>query len=312
MARIEKTFNQTLPLTTLFQENTIERLALVLQQNRDVPFAPLVPIQPDGHQPPFFCVHAAGGHIFRYINLARHLGPEQPVYGLQAVELDDKQSPQIKVEQMAATYIEAIRAVQPEGPYLLGGWSMGGTIAYEMAQQLQKQQQQVGLLALFDTVAIVPPLPDTNINKFLLGNFAYDLGLLPTQFTVSQKQFQHLSADSILHAVWEQGGIANIFPPDIHFSQVRRMFNTYKANVQAAQQYIPAAYSGRLVLFKASAQLDNDVQESGRHWHSLAKDGLEVYSVPGDHITMLDEQHVSVLAAHLRTFLHGEKASDQL
>ena len=95
-------------------------------------------------------MHPAGGHVFPFLGLAQCLGPDQPCYGLQARGVEEAQTPHTRIEDMAACYIEALRSVQPEGPYLLGGWSMGGEIAFEMAQQLHARGQGVALLALLD------------------------------------------------------------------------------------------------------------------------------------------------------------------
>src|SRR5439155_4504057 len=110
---------------------------------------------------PFSCVHGAGGHVLNYYALAHHLGADQPYYGLQAQGLDGPQPIHHTIDEMAAHYLEEIRSLQPEGPYLLGGYCMGGTIAFEMAQQLHAEGQQVGLLALFDTYnwSKLPTLP---------------------------------------------------------------------------------------------------------------------------------------------------------
>ena len=109
-------------------------------------------IQPDGSRPVFFCVHGAGGNVLIYRDLSQNLGSDQPFYGLQSPGLDGSRPPLTRIEDMAELYVKEIRAVQPYGPYFLGGYCMGGTIAYEMAQQLRAQGEQVALLALFDTM----------------------------------------------------------------------------------------------------------------------------------------------------------------
>jgi thioesterase domain-containing protein len=123
----------------------------------------IVPIQPQGSRPPFFCVHPVGGGVFCYRALARHLGSEQPFYGLQARDLIRGQEPHADIETMAADYLEALRSVQPAGPYRLGGWSLGGVTAFEMAQQLRRQGQSVALLTLIDSV--VPSLLDQSLAR---------------------------------------------------------------------------------------------------------------------------------------------------
>src|SRR5436309_3192543 len=150
--RIEKTFHIKLPLATLIEAQTVEQLAGVLSENVRRSWSPLVEMQPKGSRPPFFCIHGASGNVLIYRDLSRHLGPDQPFYGLQAQGLDGSVDRLATVEEMASLYIQEIRRVQPKGPYLVGGYCLGGTIAYEIAQQLQGQGQDVALLALFDTL----------------------------------------------------------------------------------------------------------------------------------------------------------------
>src|SRR5262249_49388895 len=139
-------------LSTLFQAGTIERLANhVRDRARPPSWSPLVAIRPEGSRPPLFLAHPAGGSVLCYAGLARHLGLDQPVYGLQAVGLIDGQAPHASIEDMARAYIDALREVAPRGPYLLAGWSLGGIVAFEMARELRRSGHDVGLLALLDT-----------------------------------------------------------------------------------------------------------------------------------------------------------------
>ena len=159
-AQIERQFGKKLPISTLFQAGTVEALAQIIAQGEDLALKPdkseaswssLVEIQPNGTKPPLFCIHALGGGVLCYRELAMYLGTEQPVYGLQPRGLDGKQPPLTKVEDMASHYLEEIQRVQPQGPYFLAGYSFGGVIAFEMAQQLHKQGEKVDLLAMIDT-----------------------------------------------------------------------------------------------------------------------------------------------------------------
>ena len=112
-----------------------------------------MPLQPRGTKRPFFCIHPLAGVVFPYYELAFALGKEQPFYGLQSLGIAGKERPLSTIEEMAARYIKAIKVVQPEGPYALGGWSLGALIAFEMVQQLQQTGQSVGLLVSLDESA---------------------------------------------------------------------------------------------------------------------------------------------------------------
>jgi amino acid adenylation domain-containing protein len=157
MAQIHQQLGQKLPLTQLFQAPTIEQLANTLRQPTErLPWSPVVAIQPNGSKQPFFCIPGGGGYTFYLYHLARYLGSDQPFYGLQARGLDGEQEPHTTIEAIAAYNLEALRTIQPQGPYLLGGHSFGGLVAFEMALQLQKQGEEVALLALMDTLAPIP------------------------------------------------------------------------------------------------------------------------------------------------------------
>lgn len=152
-ARIEKVFSVKLPLATLFEAPTIEDLVRVLSDQTPVSgWSPLVAIQPNGSRPRFFCIHGAGGNVLIYRDLARHLGLDQPFYGLQAQGLDGSCDMLTTIEEMAKLYAKEIRKIQPHGPYFLGGYCMGGTLAYEAARQLQAAGEEISLLALFDSM----------------------------------------------------------------------------------------------------------------------------------------------------------------
>jgi aspartate racemase len=152
MHRIEQTLGQRLPLAALLQAPTVEQFAALLRQEGwSASWSSLVAIQAEGSRPPFFCVHGVGGNVVGFRDLARHMGPEQPFYALQPQGLDGQRPCLTSVPEMAERYLREIRRVQPEGPYRIGGYSFGGLVAYEMAQQLRAQEQEVSLLALFDT-----------------------------------------------------------------------------------------------------------------------------------------------------------------
>ena len=176
---IEKEFNRRLPLSTLLEAPTIEALARVLDDCDEKPagWPSLVPLQPDGDRRPLYLVHGAGGNVLLYRCLAEHLSPDYPVYGLQSQGLDGASHPLATVEEMAARYLREVREVQPKGPYYLGGYCLGGTIAYEMAQLLHRDGEEVALLAMLDTYnySVVSQSRFTGFLfqkvKFHLGNF---------------------------------------------------------------------------------------------------------------------------------------------
>jgi amino acid adenylation domain-containing protein len=297
MAQIQRWFNRQLPLAALFQASTIEQLAgLLRQQTRSEP-AVLVPIQPNGTQRPFFFVHPVGGNVLAYVELARQLGADQPVYGLQALGLSDLQRAHRRIEEMAADYIAALREVQPHGPYQLGGWSFGGVVAFEMARQLQAQGDDLAALVLIDSSVPAEAMlvPDDLV---LLGSFARDLGLAPA--SLAELAENAAALDDPLSALLEQARRGGIVPPEFELSALRQLFAVFKTNLLALQQYQPRPYAGSITLFVAGEQdrIRPDDPRSG--WADLAGGPVLVHRLPADHYTILKAPYVQLVAAELR------------
>jgi len=260
-------------------------------------------------------VHPAGGHVFPFIGLAQCLGPDQPCYGLQARGVEEGQDAHTRIEDMAACYIEAIRSVQPEGPYLLGGWSMGGEIAFEMAQQLHAQGQTVALLALLD--ARIPSsaqnVADEDFEAMLMADVVRYFGL--------SKDFSEslalLPQDELMTRVLEQGKRSGLIPADIEASQAHRLIELCKSDFRASRNYVLHRYPGRVTLFKASEDLSGHFLDPALGWNDWADGGVEVHLVPGNHATMVYKPNVETLAEKLaacidRVQVDLERAADRI
>jgi aspartate racemase len=279
MHRLEQVFDKKMPITTLFQAPTIEHMAELLRTKGWAPsWSSLVPIQPLGSKPPLFLVHGAGGTVIVYRDLARHLGSDQPLYGLQAQGLDGGQTCLTRVEDMAAHYLNAIRTIQPQGPYLLGGLSFGGTVAYEMARQLDARGEEVTLLALFDTF----PGKYEPATSLLLK-----LGRMP-----ARDQFDYIQRKTGAYARNWKRRIDRMFLPQA-LKNVRRGIH------EAGTYYSPQPYSGEVTLFRATEKSLRGVHDTTAGWAGLALGGLEIFEIPGGHVSILSEPQVQVLAEHL-------------
>ncbi|AFY87633.1 AMP-binding protein [Chroococcidiopsis thermalis] len=295
-AEIEKTWSRNLPLATLFERPTVEKLAdLLRQEESSVVWSSLVPIQPNGSKPPLFCIHEMIGDVLKYYPLANYLGCEQPVYGLRAQGLDGKQEPLRRVEDMANHYIDEIRSFQPNGPYFLAGFSFGGLVAFEMARTLHAQGQKVALLALFDTSS--PNLVETNrsLVKFMRV---------------------HLSNLWQLKSKEKLGYVENWVQWKLHKGSYkdfisRRLSDPLKNgkvidyNFQAVKEYIPQVYpkQGKVTLFRCKVQDVKFADRSDLGWGELISNGLEIEHIPGDHLSLLKEPVVQLVAEKLKFYL---------
>ncbi len=308
-ALIEKRLGKKVPLATVFQGPTVEHLAQILHQHAKAPLrSSLVAIQPGGDRRPLFLIHPAGGHVFPYVHLAHYLGSDQPSYGLQARGLEEGQEPHSRIEDMAAYYIEALRAVQPESPYLLGGWSMGGVVALEMAQQLRAQGQRVALLAILDNriPTADEELADEDFDARLLVDFVRYFGLsLDLRDSLAR-----LPKHELLERVLEHAKRAGLMPSDIEVSQAQPFIELCKADFRATQNYTLRHYPGRITLFKAGQELAATLSEPTLGWSQWAAAGVEVHIVPGNHATMVYKPHVEVLAEKLRACLDQVQATE--
>jgi thioesterase domain-containing protein len=277
MHRTGEALGKTLPLAMLIQSPTIQQLATALRQNGwSHHWSSLVPIQPAGSHLPFFCVHGVGGNAIGFHELGRRMGPDYPFYGLQSQGLDGKHSCHTTIEEMAAHYINEIRSVQPQGPYFMGGFSFGGLVAYEMAQQLREHGQEVGQLVLFDTY------PG---NLKAVGTSLIDLLVHPT--------WRHWFHDL----------------PKVARKRIRRSMRNWRvpqvlrdvrsSNTRAADRYVLRPYAGKATLIRAEEKSLRSSEDPLAAWHGLVA-SLEIHEIPGDHYDMLVDPQVNRLAECLK------------
>jgi len=301
-AKVKKIWGISLPLATLFQAPTIASLSVVLSGKSVPKGSPRVAaIKPDGHRPPFLCVDA--GPFFR--QLAQRLKPEQPFLGLRLAETDSLPT-HYSMADIAAYHIRTIREIQPEGPYYLGGWSAGGLVAFEVAQQLTSQGQEVPLIVLFDVVnwnglnrstlwrkiAAALYLFGWKVKRHTVALWSLRGEALRAHLRDSMKQLRvgfnrilWMISDRKQRRSTRQGKTE---PPDAS-----------KAVYVAARAYFPKTYPGRAVLFRCEAQPMGPCCDSQLGWSGLLRDSLKIIEMPGDHDDMFQLPHVDLLAREM-------------
>jgi amino acid adenylation domain-containing protein len=306
LSRIRTSLGRSPPVAALFQDATVEHLAGLLRQEAG-PWSPLVELRKGDGRRPFFCVHAVGGTVLGYVELARRLGPEQPFYGLQSRGLDGDQEPCGSVEEMAALYLEAVRSVQPAGPYLLGGWSMGGTIALEMARQLQARGEQVEFLALIDSYDLTPAVEgvsseqqeSSRLGVLFYGDLLRAAGQEPP---VSEEALARMGAEQLSGALEEASkAAASVLGAGVQPLQALR--RVFEANLRAAWRYVPPRYEGRITLFEAS-----ESALRARGGTRFVATEVDVHTLEGDHYSLLRGPGVDALAARLASSLERAHA----
>jgi amino acid adenylation domain-containing protein len=295
IARIRHEFGRGLPISALFQGATVEHLAALLMEQDAPRRSALVELQAGKGRPPFFCVHPAGGNVFCYVELARRLGEEQPFYGLQRPDLQVELG---SIEAMAAHYLEAVRSVQPEGPYRLGGWSLGGVVAFEMARQLQEGGETVDSLVLIDSFA---PGSDGRSEAMdetsLLSRFAGDLVRLAGH-DPGALSLPDLGAEPTLEGLFEEARKRGLAIPDLDLMDLKTLFEMFRQGSAASRAFEPRPYPGHLTLLRASAS-----RARGNHgWERLAAQ-VQTEDIPGDHYSILRSPGVETLAERLRRLM---------
>jgi amino acid adenylation domain-containing protein len=296
ISAVRKATGVELSVATLFHASTIESQAVIIrQQGQQSSWSSLVPIQEGSLQPPLYCIHWAGGNVLSYRDLAHRLGPDQTVYGLQAVGSDGKSKPHTRIEDMASFYVDEICAHQPSGPYYLAGASMGGNIAFEIARRLMDMGKDVALVALFDTIPMrwQQPLP------------------IRERIEIHSKHMRDLSVMGKFGYLFERA-CARLFSFEAFLrtglplpSFVRDLNKTTRF---AIYNYQPGFYRGKVTLFMAAQREPGDRSLPFLGWDRFVGGGIDVVEVSGTHGTLLSEPYVKAVAEELQKRLNQARS----
>ncbi len=302
---------QRIPMSALLEGATIERLAARIRDGRAAGRSGLIAVQPGGTRPPLFIVPGAGSRVLFLRNLAAHLGPDQPLFALQEPPSGPYGQADRRVEVLAGNLVAAARRVQPVGPYHLVGFSFGGVVAYEVAQQLVASGETVGLLALIDSREPAQPLPPLGFHpSFVARRVANQarivrrLGLRSGAAYLRRRLWiARVNSIEYLREMLEPklpARLARIVRDPALLAEREWM----AVDARAYNQYRPAPYPGRITfLWAEHSQRPPSVFDSRRGWAELALGGFDVRPIPGSHLTVLAEPLVGITAAVLADVL---------
>ena len=302
IAMIQQQFNCEIPLSALMQNGTIESLATIIQEGGAVTNPVLVPMQTDGERPSCYCVHAVGGNVLQLANLASALQPDIPFYGFQSVGLEAEQEPIDNVEAMATHYIKALQSHQKNGPYQLAGYSFGGMVAYEMAKQLQAQQQTVSQLILIDAPA--PALIALNQQETILPDHREELVVMLEKVLpfIDKTHLQTLITTPDKDLLAQILNLVKTHAEGIDPAIITRFYQVYHSNVKAMQAYHPqSSLDISVTLLKASEKQPDQYPDLG--WEQHVGRAVEVKEIPGNHHSILDQNHLEQWIVVLNTVL---------
>jgi amino acid adenylation domain-containing protein len=305
MARIEKETGKRLPLAILFENSTVEKLSLMLEMDgKSITWDSLVPIKPTGSKIPIYIVHGAGLNVLLFNTLAKHMDADQPVYGLQAKGLNGVDEPLSRMEDIAAHYISAIRAQNPDGPYALAGFSFGGIIAYEMARQMEALNKEVRMLAMFDTYAYRTPHYDPWLVKNVKRGMYFGRKVWHAMLFRDGFQKTIITRAKAL----ERGAVRLLWKLKFGTEQKQTGFFGYSHKIDemnnvAQKHYSIQPYDIAIELFRAETRsfyLDDYIYMG---WKPYALKGVNIHNVPGEHNTLFKEPNDKQFAEILQECL---------
>ena len=297
VSEIKRCLQIDLSVHSLLNAPTIAALAALIKP-RPIEESLLVQLQKGSEKrPPLFLIHGGGGHVFFYHETAYLFGAEQPVYGIRAKGTEGETELLTDVKEMAEQYIKEIQFVQPEGPYFLGGYSFGGIVAFEIAQQLFDMNQKTALLALIDTYhpSHIPQESFNMDNAEMIYRWLTQEG----KISISPENLRKLEPDEQISYFAEQSDLTAYLTPE----QIKYSYTMTKLHRSATQNYIPLPYPGKIIFFKAEERDDFILPHYEATWIDLAEEGVEVHEVPGNHQTMSQPPNVNVIAKHLKKYI---------
>ena len=287
LASIRRLTGAELALADLLQHKTVVSLAARIRNHSDQSSGMKITLRSGVDTQPLWLFHPIGGNVFCYLELVRQLHPSRPVIAFQAPGLDDMDAAEVSIESMASLYLEQLRQMQPEGPYLLGGWCFGGTLAFEVARQLQNAGDLVDGIVLIDTRApIEANVPSDSDDATLLSWFARDLATpYGKSLRIAPEVLRELPPENMFTHVLDEAKAIGVLPQDADVAALERYFQVYIGNGIALRLYFPDAEPLPLLLLRAIDEQEDYGPSLG--WDELAAAGLTQIDLAGDHNSIM-------------------------
>ena len=302
----EKQTGKRFPLSILFEHSTVEKFAKLLSDNKEIHSGCIVPIKPSGSKVPFFMIHGGGLNVINYVNLSKHFDEEQPFYGIQGIGEKGFENWYKSVEAMAAHYIEAIIQINPNGPYAIGGYCVGGIIAFEISRQLKEQGKEVSLTALLDSYADSSYYYKTNRQKKLARYYqrTYKRLIFLKEMLTSWKFFKkrfNSKKDYILKKHFNKN---NIIMSEQEISAQELFTEAVGKILNILGKYHLKPQNIEVDLFRSKNRIDHQFAPSHLGWKKAALKGVKIHTIPTDNFDIRESPHDKILARIFQDILN--------
>ncbi|MEU7576346.1 amino acid adenylation domain-containing protein [Streptomyces sp. NPDC041068] len=297
VGRIRSATGQQLGIRALFEAPTVAELALRLTEQRahrapleHDDFRTVLPLRASGKGPALFCVHPGGGLAWCYSALLPHIGPDHPIHGVQARGISPAGELPASVEEMAAEYVERLRAIQPAGPYHLLGWSFGGLVAHAMAVLLQEQGEEVPLLCVLD-------------------GYPHDLEAVPEDDGPGSAA----GTEDALAAISEALGVDATAPDSadrgaalgLTGPQLDAVVRVFENNLELARDFTPKPFRGAMLFVTAALSRGGDLPSAAEAWGPYVDGAIEDVALDSTHHQLLSAGTAPVVAELVARRLRG-------
>jgi acetoacetyl-CoA synthetase len=306
-AEISKACGKELPPVMIYQAPTIGSLAAILEHPEEFRFPALTLLKAGTQEPPLFITHGVGGNVMDFFQLVKHIDTSQPIYGMQSKGIDGAEEPFERIEDMAQYFLDAIKDRQPQGPYFLIGYSLGGLVMLELAQRLLASGEKIGLLAMLETYPHRRYLPFGQHMRLIVQRakgHARILVRLPMRQVVS---YVLHPAERLVFVPRNDNSKRNGLPLDAWFTPV--MHRMRDRAYLGLRNYRPHFYPGSIKFVRAETVTEFP-DDPAAVWTRLTKE-FEVTTAPGDHLEIINRHFDSVGAALSRYLREASNGHDR-
>ncbi|MGE5498455.1 MAG: AMP-binding protein, partial [Syntrophothermus sp.] len=297
MDLIQERLKKTIPLVSIYQNPTVETLALLLKSDSEKSSI-LIELKKGGEMEPLFFIHPSGGSVHWYSDLAKFIDPDTPFYGIQATGIDGKGNLDDSIEAMASRYIESILQKQPRGPYYIGGWSFGVIPAFETARRLMTLGAKVNMLALLDCAPSIPYEEPKDSAEMLTSmfkkNFHIDTALL--------RQMEEQDRFEYAFKLAKKNGLIPFY---VSLSEFSFYIHILKTMQNAWRKYDFGTYHDTITLFRSEESKADPSMPSDMGWGKYSSKPVNVLDIPGNHMSMMHQPDVRIVAGQLNSLMRS-------